>query len=192
MRLAPIFAFLTFVLGVPAGASTDTDLKQPKIDTRPVSPQSQWGAILIPTRSNSENTLTFSLGAMTGALVDERENVTSSFFDITQTNENHDFTAQEYGVQLLQNGQVGWHWGFKTLMVLGEDFEPYYKFGVGSLSKTSEGLASVVNYQRYQARAAIGLDDLLSWNRQLRAELAVADSALGLSCQFVLGYSFSD
>lgn len=192
MRLALIFLNLTFVLVNASQALPDSELGPPPINTKPTSPQSEWGASLLQSRKNSDHTLSFSLGEMAGFLVDKGEFRRSSFVSIQQTNYNRDFTAQEYGVELLSNGQVGLNWGFKTLMMLGKSFEPFYKYGFGGLYKTTEGLGSFINYERYQARVAMGVDDLLSLERQLRAEAGVAYSVLGVSYFISIGYAFGD
>lgn len=192
MRLALIYFFLTFVVGASAWAAPDSDLKAPKINTRPNTDQSEWGAKLIPTRSNADHTLTFSLGTIAGSLSEEGENTNATFLGISQTKDLGLLTAHEFGVEILDNGQMGAHLARKKLMRLGENFEPYYKVGVGALYKSTEGFGSLVNYKRYQGRASIGLDDIMGWKRRLRGEVGIAYGFLGLTYQAWLGYSLSD
>jgi hypothetical protein len=192
VRLALISFFLTFVLVQSAQSAPESTLRPPEIDTRPLGPYANQGSSLFAYRKNSKKTVALSAGSMAGTLVDANEVRSSSFLGITQTNYNSDRTAQNYGVELLQNGQVGAHLGFRTSLVWGEWFEPYYQYGIGSLLKASEGPASLINFQRYQARLHAGFEDFLDWDRNLRLDFGLAFSPLGPSYQFSVFYVFAD
>ena len=192
VRLALIVNFLTLVLVLKAVASPESDLKPDEIDTRPLNSRANWGASLHGYRKNSQKTLSASIGSMAGTLVDASENRSSNFLGLSQTNYNHEMTSQHFGFELLQNGQLGAHLGFRTALFWGSWFEPYYQIGAGSLLKASEGPGSLINYQRYQGRAHFGFEDLFSYDRRLRLDFGVALSPLGLSYQYSLSYVFSD
>lgn len=192
VRLALILTFLTLVSVQPCWGASDSRQSPREIDTRPLSPNDTLGAKLVPYRKDSKKTLTATLGGVSGALVDESEIRSSRFLGFSQTNYNHDMTAQNFGFELLENGQVGAHLGFRKSIKWGEWFEPYYQWGVGSLFKTSEGPASLINYQRYQARLHFGFEDLFHFKRNLRADIGIAQSPIGFSYQYSIGYVFED
>lgn len=126
---------------------------------------------------------------MSGNLVDKDQNRSTNFLSLTQTNPNVDLTSQNFGFEATELGLVGAHWGFRNLLTLGEWFEPYYQYGVGALYKSQEGLATFINYERYQARASVGFEDFFHLRRQLRFDVTVAYSPLGLSYQAGLSYN---
>jgi hypothetical protein len=192
VRLALISFFLTFVLVQNAYPSPNASHPPPEIDTRPTSPKVNWGSSLLAQRKNSKRTVSLSGGNMAGTLVDTSEVRSSPFIGLMQTNYNSDMTAQHFGIELLQNGQVGAQLGYRTLMAWGKWYEPYYQYGFGSLLKTSEGPASLINYQRYQARMNVGFEDLLSYDRKFRLDFGLAISPLGPSYQISLAYVFVD
>ncbi len=192
VRLALILSFLTFVLVQSCLGTTENNILPNVIDTKPLNSNENSGAKLIAYRKKSQKTLTAALGGMSGTLVDDSEIRSSRFLGLSQTNYNHDMTAQNFGLELLENGQVGAHLGFRKSIVWGDWFEPYVQWGVGSLFKTSEGPGSLINYQRYQARLHFGFEDLFNLKRNIRADIGIAQSPIGFSYQYSIGYVFED
>jgi hypothetical protein len=185
--------FLTFVLLTPLVlASPDSTISPSKINSGPKSPWQNEGETLIASRNDIPHSLTLGFGLMIGPLVDQGENRSSSFVGISQTNQNHTLTAQDYGIELSQIGMVGAHWFFRTPLYIGRVYDAFYQLGAGALFKPQEGLGSFINYERYQARAGCGFENFLNFNRKLRVETQAALSPLGFSLFLALGYNFPD
>lgn len=190
MRLVHFLTLVLFSCG--ALASPDSTITPTMIDTGPSSPWLDEGTTLIPARFNADHTLSFSFGYMSGILIDEGENRSTSYFALAQTNYNHDFTSQNYGMELAQIGVVGLHWDYRTTWILSRYYEPCYQWGLGALYKPPEGLGTFINYQRYQGRFGLSFEDFLSLQRRLRLELVGGISTLGFTALIQLGYAIHD
>ena len=190
--------FATLVLGlslvlveVSAFATSTTETKPKTIDTRPTEKNAPQGSSLIQTRDNSSHINYIGYGLWSGPLVDSGDNRSAVYFNLGRTNNNHDFTSQNFGAELTNLGLVGLHWDFRDLLALGSWNEPYTQLGLGALFKPQENLATFVNSDRYQVRFGFGFEDFLSAQRHLRLELSAALSPLGVSLLMNLSYAFS-
>ena len=181
------FSFIGKVL-----AAQDTSVVPLSINTKPTSPQLQYGPTLYKKRYMTDHTLTSSLGYWKGHLEDFYSVKSTTYLAFTQTNYNPNFTAQEYGLQLTDIGLVGAHAGIKSTPWLGENWEPFFKGSLGALFKPSESIGSIINFDRYQLQFTTGFEDLFSFHRKFRLELGFARSNMGYSYLVGLGYVIAD
>jgi hypothetical protein len=192
MRLKLIVHFLTLVVLVmfsqPSFSAQDTDVLPHPINTKPTSPQLQYGPTLFKKRGLNEHTLTYALGYWSGKTDNENDTDNSTYLQVNQTNYNRNFTAQEYGVYLTDRSLYGAHIGEKWLFSPGEMWEPFLKGSLAALYKPSEGIGSIINFDRYQIQLVTGFEDILRMKRRVRLEIGAARSNLGFSYFANLGF----
>lgn len=83
-------------------------------------------------------------------------------------------------------------------LVLGKKFYfpleqvtlPYYKFAVGDLVDSTDGLGAIFNIKKIQAIAAVGLDDLFRLDQHLQFEIGVGYAIIGPQFEMSLGVAF--
>lgn len=68
--------------------------------------------------------------------------------------------------------------------------EPFYRYGLDWLLKTSDGVGAFGNTKRLQAFAAIGLQDVGYLNRRVSTEAGVGFALTGVSYHFLIGIHF--
>lgn len=130
-----------------------------------------------------------SLGLLSGA-VETQDSTSLPILSLAWLRDLKNESAQSYGFSLT-GGQIwGLHWENRSYCCLGDHSEPYWSLGVGSFYRSSEQLASLVNFERYHLRLGGGFEDLLGRQRRLRAEALLRLSPLGLSAELNLGWTW--
>lgn len=167
---------LDSVAPTPIEAPEPTELLEPRIT-------------LPPTRVVRPESRLVSLGLLAGAV--ESQDITSlPVLSLAWLRDLKNENAQSYGLSMT-GGQIwGLHWENRSYCCLGEHSEPYWSLGVGSFYRSSEQLASLVNFERYHLRLGGGFEDLLGLQRRLRAEALLRLSPLGLSAELNLGWTW--
>jgi hypothetical protein len=67
---------------------------------------------------------------------------------------------------------------------------PYYRFAVGDLVLSPEGIGSVLNIKKFRAIAAVGLDDAFFLAHRLQFEIAIGTAMIGSQAELSLGFAF--
>lgn len=67
---------------------------------------------------------------------------------------------------------------------------PYYRFAVGDLVLSPEGIGSVLNIKKFRAIAAVGLDDVFFLAHRLQFEIGVGTAIIGNQAELSLGFAF--
>ena len=73
---------------------------------------------------------------------------------------------------------------------ISDSMEPFYRYGLDWILKTSDGLESFANTKRLQAFASIGLKDVAYFDRRFSAEVGVGLSLTGFCSHVFVGYHF--
>jgi hypothetical protein len=68
--------------------------------------------------------------------------------------------------------------------------EPYYRFAIGDLVESTEGFGSILNFKKFRAVAAIGLDDAFLLSHRLQVEAAVGAAIIGNQVELSIGFAF--
>lgn len=141
------------------------------------------------TRVVRKHSRTLLTGLWTGTLKD-RTPENSLGFRLDFQNDNSNETGQSFGLTILTNNFYGAHWDYHVTCCLGGYSEFFWGFGVSGLYSPAEALASLVNLDRYHARARAGFEDLLRLQRRLRAEMVVEWGTLGFNASLLFGWTW--
>jgi len=135
---------------------------------------------IIATRKLTDEATFVSLGIWMGSVIDNSLNDSITYIRIGESVYRTPQTGYEWTIDLASSGNAGWSTGYKFLEDLGKNYEPYMKVAIGALYSASEGIGTVINWQRYQLRGEIGCEDLFERNRRYRAELGASWSGFGV------------
>ena len=209
--------FLTFVLSVNFGglalaAPTDNvtpqqynqnappnndDKRRPletdslaRPDLRPASPGTEDR--IYATRQVRDKTFNVAVGLWSGPLKEKGDSITAQILSVTQTYQQPNETAYEFGFDLTTSEQFGLHGQFKKYCCLGEQFEPYWSAGVQGLYKPSEQLAGFVKIDSYQAMVGGGVEDFMNLDRRVRLEGLLGLGTRGTTFLIRIGYAFDE
>jgi hypothetical protein len=195
MRLAFSSLFLTLVVA-SANAAPDTSINPAPIQTKETfqktSSDGSGGSVQKDSvqateapgynpnyirrgwKEISNGSTNFGIGTSNGAFDKDKDTKSLTTFHLQRTQYNADETAQEFGLNLTSHGYLGFDWGFKKFccfMSFAGEWKPYYKIGAAAFYEPKDQLANVIDYQRYFWQAAVGLEDPLTWQRQIRLEI---------------------
>ncbi len=73
---------------------------------------------------------------------------------------------------------------------ISDSMEPFYRYGLDWILKTSDGLESFANTKRLQGFAAIGLKDVAFLDRRLSTEVGIGLSLTGVTSHVFIGGHF--
>jgi hypothetical protein len=147
---------------------------------------------IFATRSIRDKTFNVAVGLWSGPLKEKGESMTAQALSITQTYQQPNESAYEFGFDLTTSEQFGLHGQFKKYCCLGENFEPYWSAGVQGLYKPSEQLAGFVKIDSYQAMVGGGVEDFLNLNRRVRLEGLLGLGTRGTTFLIRIGYAFDE
>lgn len=148
---------------------------------------------MVPSRQLRKHSRSVIGSYWSGALLDKNKTDEGVFgATLLIQNENRNESAQSYGLSVLSNRAFGLHWDYQVHCCLGDYYEPNWGVGVGSLWSTEDSLASLANIERYQIRFRGGFEDLLRFDRRLRAEIVLKASPLGFSFQIGMGWTWDE
>ena len=143
-----------------------------------------------PTRRLAFEARSVQLGLWLGPLM-EIDKYRSSFFAAMNYHKYHEFNkGQDLGMEVTQEGYMGFNGGYRWLWDVGSEHEFYHKIGFGSLYDPKESLASLINWKRYNLRAGVGSENFMNLDRSMRAELSILLSPVGFSFQLSGSYAF--
>lgn len=147
---------------------------------------------IMATRTVRDRTIDLSAGLVSGPLREKEPVEQTQIYGLGVTSLLPMEAAQEYTLDLTENGLFGFHAQYKKYCCLGEWNEPYWTAGVSGLYDPAELLAGFIKIRNYQLQAGVGLEDLFQWKRRWRAELLVGAGTPGASVFLRLGYAFDE
>ena len=214
MRLTNLYFFLTFVvLGsltwINVQAAPSTQIEPGPIVIRPLEapPKASRRSDLkdslqtaMPPALSTTGPLTladlpsvisrFNLGYVQGTLRPEKKETLAPSYGLSRVAYLPDFTSREWEGAVTGDNLLLAQWSYRSYCCYGNYHGAYYKGGFGAAYDPSDGLANVINYQRYYAHGGIGLDNLgRSHNRfGLELEIIFGFSGLAFSTTFGVAY----
>ncbi|MBC7370753.1 MAG: hypothetical protein H7326_04260 [Bdellovibrionaceae bacterium] len=177
---------MTLVLSAPAAWTAPVvDHSPAPIEMSPKEPASE-----IPSDRKESRDWSLRTGFLGGALneVDKAEQL--YFYGVRYTLLRETLRAWDLEITTARKNFLHLKVAKKFYFTLETVTLPYYKFGAGDLVDSSENLASIFNFKKIQATAAIGLDDLFSWDQRLQGEIAVSYAIIGPQFEMSLGFAF--
>ncbi|MFN7729997.1 MAG: hypothetical protein ACK5P7_12635 [Bdellovibrio sp.] len=147
---------------------------------------------IFATRTIRDKTFNVAVGLWSGPLKEKGDSITAQVFSITQTHQQPNEAAYEFGFDLTTSEQFGPHGQFKKYCCLGAHFEPYWSAGIQGLYKPSEQLAGFVKMDSYQAMVGGGVEDFLNLNRRVRLEGLLGLGTRGTTLLIRIGYAFDE
>lgn len=187
MRLYASILFLTLVVsGLAASAAPVMDDQPAPIE---ISPKEKTEPIF-STSENTERNWSIRLGFLGGALKETNQAEQLYFYGL-----RYDFLSEPLNTWALEITTAKDNFihivvGKKFYFPLEEVTKPYYKLSVGDLVDSTDGLGSILNIKKFQAMAAVGLDDLFSWDQHLQGEVGVSYALIGPQFEMSLGFAF--
>lgn len=186
MRLCLKFLFLTLVLSAPAAWSAPViDHSPTPIDINPKDANE-----LIELSREDSRDFSLRLGFLGGALNEVNHSQQLYFYGLRYSILRETLRAWDLEIATGGNHFLHLKVARKFYFPLESVTLPYYKIGIGDLVDSSENLVSIFNFKKVQALAAVGLNDLFSWNRYLQGEIAIGYAVVGAQLEFSLGFAF--
>lgn len=182
-----VLFFLTFVwLPLSAAPKVTTQLPNTTMNDQSALKTHQGKAEIIPTKT--DRTWAAFVQYYNGTVLEKDESyhqfhygVQASFdpFDLrASVSERTAAFSASMPKPLLSNIQ------------LSDSMEPFYRYGLDWILKTSDGLESFANTKRLQVFAAVGLKDIGYLDRRISAEVGVGLSLTGFSSHVLIGCHF--
>lgn len=97
----------------------------------------------------------------------------------------------EWGIDLISDGTGQMSLGQKYIFHPDEGIRPFFKYGAGLHVVPTQNLATFINFDNWQARVALGLEDWLRGARSCRAELELGAGPKHETIAVNLGYTFA-
>lgn len=186
MRLYVPILFLTLVLsGFVSRAAPKADLNPSPLTLSP-NDKSDF----IYSQEHTERNWSLRVGILAGAISETQKAAQVSMYGFRYDFLKTSLTSWQMEVMLGKDNFLHLVLGKKFYFPLETQTMPYYKFSLGNLIESTEGLGSIFNLKKMQAMAAVGLDDLFHWNQRLQGELAVSYALIGPQLEFSLGIAF--
>lgn len=186
MRLYVPFLFLTLVLNGFAANSA------PVINHQPIpiemSPKHKSEPIYGTTRV--EQNWSFRLGYFGGAINEASQAEQMYLYGLRYDFFKESLSTWQGEVTLGENNFIHLVLGKKFYFPLETTTMPYYKFSVGNLIDSTDGIGAIFNFKKIQAMAAVGLDDLFHWDQKLQGEIGISYALVGPQFEFSLGFAF--
>ncbi|MGZ3748656.1 MAG: hypothetical protein ACXWRE_14620 [Pseudobdellovibrionaceae bacterium] len=186
MRLSILILFLTLVVnGLAAKAAPIKDHQPDPIEISPKDINEP-----IYATETAEHNWSLRAGLLEGALRDVAQTEQLFFLGLSYNFLKEPLRAWQIGVSGAKDNFLHFSVGRKFYFSTPHDTRPYYKFGVGELIDSTEGLGSVLNLKKIQALAFFGWEDLLEWNQNLQLEMGVSYALIGPQLEVSLGFGF--
>lgn len=187
MRLWSSIFFLTFVLIGSAGHPA------PLVDDRPAAPSLSPKLSGEPVFSGErlvDRNWSFRLGFLGGSLSETNKSGQVYYYGLRWDFLRRPYHSWQIELTTAEDNFIHLVLAKKIYFPLEEVTRPYYKFGIGELISSTNGLGSIFNLKKTQALAAVGLDDLFLWNRRLQAEIGLGYAIVGPQLEASLGFAF--
>ncbi len=211
MRIGFLTYFLTLVVSV-ANAAPETSIKPSPLQTKdtPISvtkdPENETVRIspappaprserILRSEQVSDASMNFGVGAAQGAFEKDHEQKNLTTFHFQRTQYNLDESAQEFGLFLLTNNDIGVDWGFKKFFgftTVAAPWDPYYKLGVTGIYIPKDQLANFIDLQKYFGQLSVGFESFLLSHHSLRWELGIRAGYPGTHVFTQILYAFPD
>jgi hypothetical protein len=186
MRLSILILFLTLVVsGLAANAAPIVDHEPTRIE---MSPKDKSEPIY--SSEKVERNWSLRLGYLAGAMKETNQSEQLYFYGLRYDFLKESLSTWQIEVRGGKDNFIHIIVGKKFYFPLEQVTLPYYRFGIGDLVDSTEGLGSVFNLKKIQALAAIGLDDLFKWNQRLQGELGVSYALIGPQFELSVGLTF--
>ncbi|WP_413290212.1 hypothetical protein [Bdellovibrio sp. HCB337] len=186
MRLYVPILFLTLVLsGFAANAAPVIDHQPSPID---ISPKNKSEPIY--GSSQIERNWSFRLGFIGGALKETNQAEQMYIYGLRYDFLKSSLSTWQGEFMIGKDNFIHLVVGKKFYFPLETQTMPYYKFAVGDLIDSTDGIGSVLNLKKIQAMAAVGIDDMFHWNQRLQGEIGVSYALVGPQLEMSLGFAF--
>lgn len=187
--------FLTFVLLISYQLTCNMALATPDL-----SPSPEFKLPTPRTYSDDEGTLiqgrkffpyevAAGLSYLGGRVRMDEDSTSATAIHLELEKRNLDDHAEALQVNLSLRGIIDVSYGVRKILLEGREHNPYYSLGGGAYLNGAESFAALVNYKTYYFRAGVGLEDIYQLQRQLRTEIYLGYSWLGLSYGLNLSYT---
>lgn len=186
MRLYKLILFLTLVVSGHAAKAAPTFEHQPDfIEMSPKGPSEP-----IYSSPRTERDWSLRLGFLGGTLSETNKAAQIYLVGLRYDFLKDDISTWQMEASVGKENFVHLVLGKKWAFPLEQVTKPYYKFAIGDLVESTDGLGSVFNFKKMQAIAAVGLDDLFHWDQRLQGEISLGYALVGPQLEMSLGISF--
>lgn len=187
MRLYASTFFLTLVLNATAAfAAPVNDTQLPPIE---LSPKERSEPIYASV-DKTERNWSVRFGFLGGALKETNQSEQLYFYGLRYDFMRETLSTWEFEFITAKNNFLHLSIGKKFYFPLEDVTLPYYRFSVGDLIDSTDGLGAILNPKKIQAVAAVGLDDLFSLNKRVQGEISLAYAIIGPQLEISLGLAF--
>lgn len=186
MRLYVPLLFLTLVVsGLAANAAPVIDHDPDPIQ---LSPKGKEEAIY--RTENTDKNWSVRVGYLSGAVSEARQAEQMTIYGVRFDFDKESLSTWQFEVMTGKDNFLHFVLGKKFYFPLETITMPYYKFSVGNMIDSTEGIGSVFNIKKVQAMAAVGLDDIFHWNQNLQGEVGASYALVGFQFEMSLGFAF--
>jgi len=187
MRLYASTLFLTLVLNTLAASAAPVKNTQPSAIE--ISPR-QNSEPVFASIDKTERNWSIRFGFLGGALKETHQAEQVYYYGLRYDFLREPLSAWEFEGITGKDNFLRLALGKKFYFPLEEVTRPYYRFSVGDLIDSTDGLGAVLNPKKIQAIAAVGLDDMFKLNQRLQGELSVSYALIGPQLDISLGFAF--
>lgn len=186
MRLYASIFFLTLVLsGLAAYSAPVIETQPPSIE---LSPKENSDPIFSSERT--ERNWSVRAGFIGGALKETNQSAQLYYYGLRYDFLREPLNTWEIEIATAKDNFIHLVVGKKFYFPLEDVTMPYYKFAVGDLIDSTDGLGSIFNIKKIQAMALVGLDDLFKLDQRLQGEVGVSYALIGPQFEMSLGFAF--
>jgi hypothetical protein len=187
MRLYASIFFLTLVVSGLAASAAPTYSNEPAAIE--LSPKEKSEPIFSSSEKTERN-WSVRAGFLGGALKETNQSAQLYFYGLRYDFLREPLSTWEIEATTAKDNFVHLVAGKKFYFPFEDVAMPYYKFAVGDLIDSTDGLGSIFNLKKMQAMAMVGLDDLFQWDQRLQAEIGVSYALIGPQFEMSLGFAF--
>ena len=201
-----LFYFLTFV-AFSASAAPETSVKPDSIQLTtphskvPIVPEIDNLQISQAPAKNSDHwlwrkspyTANLGIGVGTGVFNKDKKQVNLGTFHFQMAKTSLDETTDEFALGLTSNGLFSLDWGHKQFSSVPEllgTWQPFYKYGIFGSYDPKDGLANLIDYERYFIQLSTGFESLgnsrRSWHLEIGGRLGLMGTQVYLQIYYAL------
>lgn len=188
MRELISFIFLTLVL------APNITFSSPKIQTTPDPlsiPPSDDEFLYATQKKLGINEIAISSAYLVGPLIENTSSAEAiSAFGLRYSRKTSYKNQYDFEINIASNSYYPISYGYRTDCCQNIFPALYYKLGVGSTFRSTDGTANLTEFRRYKIIAAIGNNDILNINRHIQMELGLGLGIVGAHFYLNLAYVF--
>ncbi len=192
MRLLNWIFLLTLVL--PASQSLAAPVVTHEIEPITGSPKLDTNDMTLVKAGHDQSAQIFDaslrVGIFSGVFDESQTKMIRQFVGLRYDFKKHFAETWQAELKLGNENFIHLMIGKKYWWVLEETTAPYYRFAAGNFLDSSNGLGSIFNFKKFQAIAAIGLDDAFLLNYRVQLELAAGFAIVGPQLEASIGFAF--